>query len=151
MLYQKTHFSATSNKTGSVREQRVNPDLLEERAKCAFDKNEMMETMIYGPMLETVKSFASDLEKYPELRTDHTYFDMTRDEQIKFWWEKLNHMYRINKEKYFFNWRGGAFSYTYCHPGVSPLFLHYQMFQIAVDRLASDEQRAKWMPKINTL
>lgn len=70
---------------------------------------------------------------------------------IKAWWEKLNVMYKIDREKYFYNWRGGTFSYTYLHPGVSPMFLHYQMFQIAVDRLASDEQRANWMPKINTL
>ena len=31
------------------------------------------------------------------------------------------------------------------------MFLHYQMFQLAVDRLASDEQRDLWLPQINTL
>ena len=134
-----------------MRDQRVNPDLQEERDKCIFDQKEFIERIMDPVILDRINSYCDDIDKYPDLKFDHTYHDMTREEQIKAWWEKLALMYKIDKEKYFYNWTGGSFSYTYCHPGVSPLFLHYQMFQLAVDRLASDEQRAIWMPKINSI
>ena len=64
---------------------------------------------------------------------------MTRDEQMKFYWEKLNIMHKIDPHKYFYNFRSGVINYAYLHPGQSPLFLHFQMFHLAVEKLASEE------------
>ena len=57
-------------------------------------------------------------------------------------------MYKLNRDKYFYNWRGGTFQWSYMHPGISPLTLHFQMFQVAIEKLASEEQKAKWLPLV---
>lgn len=44
-----------------MREGRVNPDLQEERDKCTFDKEELQQTIFYGPMLDQMKSYCDDI------------------------------------------------------------------------------------------
>ena len=73
---------------------------------------------------------------------------MDREEQMKAHWEKLLAFYKLDKEKYYYNWRGGTFQWSFMHPGTSPLMLHFTMFQTAVQKLSSEEQKAKWMPQI---
>ena len=51
-------------------EQRVNPDLVEEREKCNFDKNELKLTIHDQEELEGYESYVEDIKKYPELKTD---------------------------------------------------------------------------------
>ena len=58
---------------------------------------------------------------------------------MKHWWVKLGLFYKHDPKKYFYDIEPGALSWSYFHLGVSPLFLHYQMFYIAIERLASDE------------
>ena len=41
MLYKNTHFDKSQTKGGSMEDKRVNPDLLEERRKCNFSKDEL--------------------------------------------------------------------------------------------------------------
>lgn len=136
---------------GSIKEKRVNPDLLEERQKCVFDKDEFLVSTLDPKILELSKSYNDDLAKHPELRSDPSFFDMDREQQMKTWWERLNFCYKLNAKKYFYDVEPGPFSWSYLHLGVNPLFLHYQMFYTSIERLASDEQIAKWMPKVKSL
>ena len=64
---------------------------------------------------------------------------MSREEQMKWYWEKILLRYRLNREKYFSNEKWGKFHWSQFLPGVSPLYLHSQMFVLAIDKLASEE------------
>lgn len=74
-----THFKQHAA-GGSIKRQIVNPDLLEERAKCTFDQDEMESILripgykeYYAPMLENMR-------KYPELKPTPEFLEMTREE-----------------------------------------------------------------------
>jgi hypothetical protein len=76
---------------------------------------------------------------------------MTREEQMRAWWEKLHLLYKLDVNKYFYERSFGVFCYEYMHPGLSPLTVHNQMFTIAVEKLASEEQNQKWQPLIRKM
>ena len=90
-------------------------------------------------MLQQVADFEKDVELNPELKSDQTVYEMSREEFMKHYWEKMIAYYKLNKEKYFYNNRGGTVQWSYLHPGTSPLLLHFQMFQLAIEKLASEE------------
>ncbi len=75
----KTHFKEHAI-GGSIKRQVYNPDLLEERAKCTFDQEEV-KTLIHIPeSLETLGKLVEYQTKHPEINFDYRYFDMTREE-----------------------------------------------------------------------
>jgi alkylation response protein AidB-like acyl-CoA dehydrogenase len=135
---------------GSITERIVNPDLQEERRNL-FDKEEMVRLFIDEQLLQEQDYYADDILKYPQLQWDQTFFDMNREESMRAWWKKLHEMYKIDAKKYFYDKKIGTFSYEYMHAGVSPLTVHWQMFRLAVEKLASDEQNAKWNPLMKQL
>ena len=52
---------------GSVKRGIVNPDLLEERAKCNFDQVEMR-TYLFGPeLVEHIEQVHDFIEQHPEI------------------------------------------------------------------------------------
>ena len=52
---------------GSVKRGIVNPDLLEERAKCNFDQKELVEFMFGQELVEYVKKLHDYIAKHPEI------------------------------------------------------------------------------------
>ena len=60
----------------------VNPDLAEERAKCDFDKREVLEAIMDTKMADRYVKEGQLLIQYPELRPTREWFDMTREEQM---------------------------------------------------------------------
>ena len=64
---------------------------------------------------------------------------MTREEKMKYYWEKIQLRYRLDRDKYFTNDEWGLFHWSYFLLGTSPLLLHSQMFKLAVMKLGSDE------------
>lgn len=75
---------------GSVLNNRVAPEILEERAKRDFDPSEMH--VIWNHNAERL-AFTKELFKYfekPELRNSHTFFEMTPYEQQIDLWKKIN-------------------------------------------------------------
>lgn len=100
----------------------------------------MIKLFLDEDILQAIDRYADDLRNHPELRWDQTYFDMTREEQMRAWWEKLHTLYKLDANKYFYERTSGTFTYEYMHPGISPLTVHNQMFTIAVEKLASEEQ-----------
>ena len=62
-------------------EQRTNPALTMERAKCTFDQKELTKMMVGGEEnVKYIEEFAKLMEKHPELGFTHEYLDMTRGE-----------------------------------------------------------------------
>ena len=75
---------------------------------------------------------------------DHRWYDMSREEQMKYYWEKMLLRYRLNREKYFSEQKWTMFHWSMFLPGISPLYLHSQMFVLAIANLASEEQAERW-------
>ena len=151
MLYKNTHFDKSKTAGGSIADKRVNPDLAEERAKCNFDKQELMQMCADPTMIESFHSTMKFFSEHPEFLFDHTYMEMSREEQMAEWWNKLLVAYKYDSERFFYGIRPKTIQWFMLHPGTSPLLLHYQMFQLAIEKLADEEQKAKWLPLVNTL
>ena len=50
---------------GSIKRRIVNPDLLEERAKCNFDRDEAKKVMYQAEMLAEIQFYEDLVKKYP--------------------------------------------------------------------------------------
>jgi hypothetical protein len=81
-----THFKEHAT-GGSIKRQVVNPDLLEERAKCIFDQGEMEALLLVPGYKEYYEPMVENMRKYPELKATPEYLEMTREEQMKWIWE----------------------------------------------------------------
>lgn len=127
----------------------VNPDLLKERANRKFDAQEITKLLIPQETLEFWKPYVEDLKNYPELRSTHKFYDMTRAEQAEDWWKKCNIMKSISQKRYFGDLRSGWACPHFFHPGNSPLLLNHGMFTSGLEKLGTDEQSAKWLEDFN--
>ena len=114
---------------GSVRLGIVNPDLLEERAKCNFDKEEMTHLLFGQEMIDYVRMISGYLDKHPELVSGVDYYEMTRREQMVEWWRR----YRVIMEseemhhlitKYSTSSQQQQSGWSFVFPGQSPISLH---------------------------
>lgn len=145
-----THFTQPAI-GGSIRRQEVNPDLLEERAKATFDPEEIKQ-MIYIPgWLEFYKRIASDMRQHKELIPSHDYFEMTRQEQMKWHWTKLAKTIDVDRDMYLLNLAAEAYHTGGMDPGQTPWLLHYGMFQSGIRKLGSDSQAAHWDKNVRSL
>jgi len=141
--------------TGSMKRGIVAPDLLEERAKLAFDQEELRLFLAGGEARanewkQHVDTFGAD----PELRNFVEFNDMTPHEMQENLWKRINVLYKKNKQLYFekgmiappyVDWIG---YFQGLMPGVG---LTVSMFRVSVENLASAEQKAKWLPQIQNL
>ena len=90
-------------KTGSVKRGVVSPDLLEERAKCNFDKQELR-TFVHGGQHRL--SAWEDMMKIgddPDLANTLEFYDMTPHEMHENLWKRMNVVYKKHKAKFFEN------------------------------------------------
>ena len=90
---------------GSVRLDIVNPDLLEERAKLAFDKREMFEFTVGRETAEEMDEINHEIQKDPNLQTDLSFLEMTREQQHYTWWRIISAAYNnpVLGPKHFLN------------------------------------------------
>ena len=58
---QKKPFPEMTTSGGSIKRQIVNPDLLEERAKCTFDPEEIKKLIYIPGMLDFYKQIADNM------------------------------------------------------------------------------------------
>ena len=78
---------------GSLKNKIVASDLLEERSKCAFDKQELELLVKGGPALKKdFDYFESLFVKHPEMAKNHKFYEMTTDEKQRDLWRRLNFM-----------------------------------------------------------
>ena len=73
---------------GSIKRKIVNPALIEERAKCSFDKDEAYRMIFNADTREEFEVFDALLKKYPQLAAAFEYFEMSREEKMKLWWDR---------------------------------------------------------------
>jgi len=133
---------------GSIKHQRYNPDLEEEREKQAFDKEELKVFYFGQDILNELEYFTEDVNKNPELKSSFEYYDMSRQEKMEHWWKKYNVIARINRDKYLDKFQSsGQFQWSLIHIGVSPLQLHSTMFCKGLENLGSDEQVKEYLPQ----
>ena len=91
-------------RTGSVKRGVVSPDLLDERAKCAFDQDELR-VFLHGNQerldlwKQTVDSFGAD----EGIKNTIEFYDMTPHEMQENLWKRINVMYAKHKDRLFIN------------------------------------------------
>jgi hypothetical protein len=124
-----THFKDPAL-GGSIKRQVVNPDLLEERAKCIFDPEDMHK-ILYVPEINKFKQVVDDMRKYPELIPSHKYFELNREEQMEYDWKIIKRQAEINP-KFYLTEQDSNFIAGTLNPGISPLTLHFGMFLVCV-------------------
>ena len=141
---------------GSLKRGIVNPDLLEERAKCTFDQQEL-ELFIHGKeMVSELESMVEFMKTHPELDDDFSFFEMSREEKMEHWWKRFNGIMKDEKYHTLFTKHTDrtidhAFNWHYMYCGVSPLNLHQSMFTKTLKFFGNDKQKAEWVPRANHL
>ncbi len=144
-----THFKNPAP-GGSIKRQVINPDLLEERAKCTFDQDEIKQILFVPEVEAKYDEVAADMRKYPELIPSHKYFELTREEQMEHDWRIFKRQVEISPKRYIFE-QNSNFYAGHIMPGIGGLALHFGMFLVCVQKLATDEQNRSWDTDIKTL
>ena len=67
----------------------MNPDLLEERQKCTFDLEEVSQFINIPGLIEFFAKYAKYMRENPEIIFSPDFFEMTREEQMKYYWEMI--------------------------------------------------------------
>lgn len=138
---------------GSVKRKIFNPELLEERARRTFDKEEAYQTLFSDEMREEFDYFHALVEKHPELKPGIDYYEKTREEKITLWWERyrvimadqeFRHLITNNSHK-----RSMYFHWYYMFAGSHSMTLHMSMFTKSLVGLASEGQARYYLPLVN--
>ena len=74
---------------GSMKRNIVNPDLIEERAKCAFDQKELVLFTIGEFRYQKTSEVEKLFNEYPQLSGQAEEYEMTREELMEHQWKKI--------------------------------------------------------------
>lgn len=74
---------------GSVKRGIINPDLLEERAKCDFDQRELTLYLFGQKLVDYIEDLSDWIERNPQIMSGLDYYEMTREEKFRIWWERI--------------------------------------------------------------
>ena len=85
---------------GSMKRKIVNPDLIEERAKCAFDQTELSIFTMNKFVHDRSNEVQAHMERMPELLGDPAEYEMTREELIGNFWKKIKVMNELDDGKW---------------------------------------------------
>ena len=117
---------------GSVKRQITNPLLVKERSNINFDRQEAFEAL-YSPATRYEFDRIDALcKKHPEIVSGIEYYEMTREEKMKVWWERLrvimadpDHRELITGNSYT---KSKYYAWYFGFIGTNPMTLHMQMF-----------------------
>ena len=89
-------------KTGSVKRGVVSPDLLEERAKCAFDQDELR-VFLHGSQerLDLWKQVVDQFGADDGIRNSIEFYDMTPHEMQENLWRRINVLWQKHRDLVF--------------------------------------------------
>ena len=134
-------------KSGSIKDKRIHPALLQERSQASFDTYEL-KLFIWGDMDTLKMKEKADLatEKYDVFKSSAEFYSWSREEKVRDAMRKIYHFVKKQKEigfegmnfkKLMVAWEGSI--------GQVPIELHYYMFVTCLKYLASDEQQKLWL------
>ena len=85
---------------GSILRKIVASELVQERERCNFDKQELYEQawMTNKEWRDSFDWYIKDRDSTPELQLSHEFFDMTPQEKQLVWMKKLNFLYNRSEE-----------------------------------------------------
>ncbi len=90
---------------GSIKNKIVSSDLEEERKKCDFDQSQLTHFLHGGKAgYDQYKEWIRVMESDPILRTDQTWYEMTREEQMNDLFKKTKRIYELDRTTYFHNY-----------------------------------------------
>ena len=128
---------------GSIKRRIVNPELIRERARCSFDKEEAQKVLFTEDMLWVMETFNNLIAKHPQIKTSPEYYEMTREEKFKEWWERYRIIMADPEFRYLItdnsHKKSKYFDWYYLFGGSSPMTLHMTMFTKSVIQLGSEE------------
>lgn len=117
---------------GSVKRRIVNPDLLEERAKCNFNQRELCLFLFGQSLVDYIEGVSDFLNENPQICSSVDYYEKSREEQLREWWERIDFVLRHEKMKHHFTSNStnvnNNFHWAYLLPGQNPIVLHVTMF-----------------------
>jgi acyl-CoA oxidase len=102
--------------------------------------------------MDMMRPYYEDAKKYPELKSDFDYYEMTREEKMEHWIKRYNIVAKIDRERYYEKSPNHLFGvWTALYPGNTPLALHSSMFFFTIEMLGSPEQVADLLPKAKAM
>lgn len=126
---------------GSVKNKIVNPDLVEERNKVTFNKEELEFFFLGQANMDRDREFHADIIKHPEMNSSFKFYDMTKEEKQEEWWKRINFLAGLDRKRYFDESPKEKYGYwAKLHLGLPSVGLHLGMFFTTVSFLGSDEQ-----------
>ena len=137
---------------GSIDRQITHPSLIEERAKCVFDQQELEKHLIGDLTYDFFARRQKLLDEYPGLSHTPGYHELTREQKMEDWWRQ-NNLYHavaypdlLNKESVLEN---QALSNIYSRgmTSINPQDLHNTMFTNSINLFSSEDQKKEWLQK----
>lgn len=84
---------------GSWKNKVTATELVEERANCDFDRDDLAQGLLGDELLTLVYDTQNDMKEYPAIAIDQTYYEMTPTEKQIMWFKKLNYIWFNMPEK----------------------------------------------------
>ena len=76
----------TTKLGGSIKRNIINPDLLEERKKCNFDKIELANFVHGEEVVNEMNTVYNEIRKDPNMKVGLDFYEMSREEQMATLW-----------------------------------------------------------------
>ena len=138
---------------GSIKRKIVNPLLVEERAKCTFDKEEAYITLFPEEQRYEYSLFEGLMKKHPEVASSENYYEKNREERIQEWWKRMRVVMDSDEYRHmitnYSHKRSKYFHWPFLFAGTNPMTYHMEMFTKMVNTVGSEEQAKHYLPLMN--
>jgi hypothetical protein len=100
-----------------------------------------MELFFYGQeYFDRFEQIREEMRHHPEINSDFSRYDFTREEMMEEWVTKFNKVAAIDRKKYFDDSSTEDFSkWMFMQPGSNPFSLNKGMFMTSIELLGSEE------------
>lgn len=92
------------------------------------------------------------MKDHPAIANKREYYEMTPAEKQFMWFKKLHYIWfnMPEKRELYFNPNNIRFQWFFLHKGISPFYYHWTMLRYSIDVCASDAQKEKWVPLLES-
>ena len=114
---------------GSIKNNIVATELVEERSNCNFDQEELFNIYCSNPKVIEWKAKAEfDEANDPIMKNTHKYYEWSPKEIQENWMRKLNRAWQLDKKFYFQMRPHAQYMWYDTHQGQPMVGLHVSMF-----------------------